>query len=194
VKTDHWLIVVSVLVLAALAGGMHLHTANTEQAQRIAALEAAAAQRAQEDASALVLLSPVDAPVSSPAGWRVNPMGGGDWWFHRGTDYSCPVGTPVRAAAAGVVVAVWPALRALYGDRMMYQGDMEWGNAVQLDHERGLWSKYAHLSRVDVRIGQRVEAGEVIGLSGDTGVSTGPHLHWEVVPSPEAALRWRIPR
>ena len=62
-KTDHWLIIVAVLVLAALAGGMHLHTVAVAQAARIVELEAAAATRAQEDALALVLLPPVDAAV-----------------------------------------------------------------------------------------------------------------------------------
>lgn len=195
-KNDHWLIVVSVLVLAALAGVMHLHTVATAQAARIVELESAAALRAAEDASALVLLPPVDAAVSSPAGWRVRPMGGGESGFHQGTDFACPIGTPVRASAAGVVTVTYPVPGTPVPGRpgVFYRGEGELGATVQVDHGNGLWTKYGHLSRVDVRAGQRVEAGEQIALSGNTGVSTGPHLHWQGNMDLMRALRWRMPR
>ena len=187
--TDRWLIVVAVLVLAALAGAMHLHTLNTAQAQRIATLEAAAEARALADAALLHLQAPVDAPVSSPAGWRMNPMGGGEEGLHKGTDYSCPVGTPVLAAGAGVVVATWPVPGTPVPGRRgaRYQGWGALGAAVLVDHGGGVWTIYGHLSRIDVRRGQAVEAGELVALSGATGQATGPHLHYEVVVS-EGAL------
>ena len=182
--TDRWLIVVAVLVLAALAGAMHLHTLNTAQAARIAELEGAAGARARADAALLRLQPPVDAPVSSPAGWRTNPMGGGEEGLHKGTDYSCPVGTVVRASATGVVVATWPVPGTPVPGRRgaHYQGWGALGAAVLLDHG-GTWTIYGHLSRIDVRRGQRVEAGEAMALSGASGQATGPHLHWEVVVS-----------
>jgi murein DD-endopeptidase MepM/ murein hydrolase activator NlpD len=185
--TDRWLIVVAVLVLLGLAGAMHLHTLNTAQAQRIAVLEGAAEERARADAALLHLQAPVDAPVSSPAGWRTNPMGGGESGLHKGTDYACPVGTPVRAAGPGVVVATWPAPGTPVPGRRgaYYQGWGVLGAAVLVDHGGGVWTIYGHLSRIDVRRGQRVGAGEVIALSGATGQATGPHLHFEVVTEPE---------
>ena len=194
-KTDHWLIIIAVLVLAALAGAMHLHTLNAAQAARIAELEAAAEERARADAATLRLLPPVAGAVSSPAGWRVRPMGGGEEGLHKGTDYSVPVGTAVLAAAPGVVVATWPVPGTPVPGRRgaVYAGWGDLGAAVLLDHG-GAWTIYGHLSRIDVRRGQRVEAGEPIALSGATGKVTGPHLHWETVFDPELALRMRIPR
>ncbi|HEX6059565.1 MAG TPA: M23 family metallopeptidase, partial [Gemmatimonadaceae bacterium] len=83
---------------------------------------------------------------------------------HMGVDYAGPAGTPVRAANRGVV--------ALVGD--FFLG----GNVVYLDHGAGIVTAYLHLSRIDVALGDTVDAGQRIGLVGNTGRSTGPHLHW----------------
>jgi hypothetical protein len=83
---------------------------------------------------------------------------------HSGTDLSAPEGTPVEAAAAGRVAMA----RDLYFS----------GNLVVLDHGGGVYTLYAHLSRMDVKEGQTLAAGEIIGLVGATGRVTGPHLHW----------------
>ena len=83
---------------------------------------------------------------------------------HMGVDYAGPAGAPIRAANRGVV--------ALVGD--FFLG----GNVVYIDHGAGLTTAYLHMSRVDVAEGDTVEAGERIGLVGNTGRSTGPHLHW----------------
>lgn len=85
---------------------------------------------------------------------------------HRGIDIAVPVGTPVRTTISGqVIYAGW--------------NNQGYGNLVIV--ENGPWrTYYAHLSEIPVRVGQWVEAGEVIGLSGNTGNSTGPHLHYEV--------------
>jgi len=88
---------------------------------------------------------------------------------HRGMDYRAKLGTPVRAGNSGVVVLARP---------LYYEG-----NCVAIDHGLGLFTISMHFSRIDVKEGQRVEAGEQIGLSGATGRVTGPHLHW--------AVRWQ---
>lgn len=83
---------------------------------------------------------------------------------HRGVDIARPTGTPVRAPAAGEV--------RLAGERPIS------GGTIILNHGQGVATSYAHLSRIEVEVGQRVQAGEVIGRVGSTGQSTGPHLHW----------------
>lgn len=86
---------------------------------------------------------------------------------HSGTDVAAPTGAPVRAVAAGTVT--------------LAHADMFFtGQTVMVDHGLGLQSVYAHLSRTDVAVGQRVEQGQVIGAVGASGRATGPHLHWGV--------------
>lgn len=96
--------------------------------------------------------------------------GGSTARYHSGIDISTPSGTPVRAAGAGQVV------HAGYG----YQGSAAWGQAVVIDHGQGWITLYAHLSAIDVTVGQQLEGGETIGNVGQTGNATGPHLHVEV--------------
>lgn len=86
--------------------------------------------------------------------------------YHEGLDFAAPPGTPVRAVAEGVVVL---------SERLRVRGE-----AVVLAHGMGLCTGYWHLSERRVRVGERVRAGEVVGLLGNTGLSTGPHLHLEV--------------
>src|SRR5437763_591643 len=103
-------------------------------------------------------------PVRAPAGDRFGPRGSG---FHDGVDLLAAAGTPVGAAARGRVV--WAGYR---------RGG--WGRLVTVAQGGGVRTMYAHLSRVDVRLGQRVQAGELLGRVGATGEATGPHLHFEV--------------
>lgn len=111
-------------------------------------------------------LQPVEAAISSYFGTRRSYDGGPYSSYHAGIDFDAGRGTPVRAAADGVVVLAEPlAVR---------------GNAVVVDHGWGVLTGYWHLSRIEVTVGQEVRAGDVIGRVGSTGLSTGAHLHWEV--------------
>ncbi len=89
-------------------------------------------------------------------------------YYHRGIDYAGPQGSPVVAPAAGRV--------ALVGK--VSQGFRVHGNVVGIDHGQGVTSIFMHLSRIDVKEGDIVRPGQVIGAVGSTGASTGPHLHW----------------
>jgi murein DD-endopeptidase MepM/ murein hydrolase activator NlpD len=108
----------------------------------------------------------IPAPITSLFGWRMHPIHQ-SWRFHSGTDLAAPEGTPVLATRAG---------RVAVSDNLG-----GYGLTVILRHdEDNLESRYAHLSRIAVRPGEWVEQGEVIGLVGNTGTSTGPHLHFEM--------------
>jgi murein DD-endopeptidase MepM/ murein hydrolase activator NlpD len=104
-------------------------------------------------------------PVAGPVGDTFGPRGAR---FHAGVDLPAPAGTPVAAAGFGRVAFAGPS-------------GSGWGNLVVVAHRFGVRTRYAHLSRVDVELGQRVSAGSTIGLVGATGEATGPHLHFEVV-------------
>jgi murein DD-endopeptidase MepM/ murein hydrolase activator NlpD len=84
---------------------------------------------------------------------------------HSGLDVAAAQGTPVHAPAAGIVTLAEPDLYLT-------------GGTVLLDHGHGVSSNFLHFSRIDVKVGQRVEQGEVLGLDGMTGRATGPHMHW----------------
>jgi murein DD-endopeptidase MepM/ murein hydrolase activator NlpD len=89
-------------------------------------------------------------------------------YYHRGVDYAGGTGAPVTAPAAGKI--------ALVG--RVADGFELHGNLIGLDHGQGVLSIFMHLSRIDVKEGDRVEAGQVLGGIGSTGAATGPHLHW----------------
>ncbi|MEU7054927.1 M23 family metallopeptidase [Streptomyces sp. NPDC046197] len=101
----------------------------------------------------------------------------GSHWVHKhsGQDFAVPTGTEVLAAHGGTVVKAGPNGA---GDGPAY------GNAVVIKHGDGTYSQYAHLSRIDVQVGQIVATGQHIALSGSTGNSTGPHLHFEIRTTP----------
>ncbi len=87
--------------------------------------------------------------------------------FHSGTDFRAPTGTKLKTVNDGVVVV---ASRRYYS-----------GNAVIIDHGEGIYSSYSHMSKIAVKVGQKVKRGEVLGLSGATGRVTGPHLHFSII-------------
>jgi murein DD-endopeptidase MepM/ murein hydrolase activator NlpD len=113
----------------------------------------------------LVFPLPIAAPFTSGFGWRVHPISG-ESRFHRGVDMGAPIGTPVVATFSGTVTLA------------DYAGG--YGLTVMLSHNNDTQQTlYAHLSEIFVRPGEKVEQGMVIGRVGDTGLSTGPHLHFE---------------
>lgn len=117
------------------------------------------------------LQRPAAGPTTSPFGMRVNPVTG-VYKLHSGVDWGVPCGTPVSAAAAGRVLAA--GRNVAYGNRIVLVHD-----GIGSEHLR-IATTYNHLSRIDVAVGQQVSAGQVLGLSGTTGYSTGCHLHFEV--------------
>jgi len=110
--------------------------------------------------------SPVNAPFNSSSyGWRVDPFLGVRA-FHEGLDFSADVGQPIKATAAGIVIAA--------------EITPEYGNIVRISHGSGLETRYAHASKLLVKEGDRIKKNQVIALVGNTGRSTGPHLHYEI--------------
>ena len=105
--------------------------------------------------------------VTSPFGWRLNPLVPGAMEFHNGIDFGAVTGTPVKAAAAGTVT---------YAEYHQYGG-----LRIVVDHGDGTETTYNHLSGIYVEVGQHVDFNQVIGGIGSTGNSTGPHLHFEVI-------------
>ena len=115
---------------------------------------------------------PVSGPVTSGVGWRLDPLGSGKIVFHRGIDISVPVGTPVHATRGGHIVFAGT-----------HSGH---GATVIVEHGNGDRTLYGHNSAITVRLGERVEAGSTIALSGNSGRSTGPHVHFEALRSGRA--------
>ena len=108
---------------------------------------------------------PVPGEMNGPFGTR-RVFNGELQSHHTGTDFRAQTGDPVHAAAAGVV--------RLTKD-LFYSG-----NAVIIDHGAGVFTSYSHLSRIDVKVGQKIGKGRAVGMAGATGRATGPHLHWGV--------------
>lgn len=109
---------------------------------------------------------PVDKPPSSPFGSK-RTYNGEPRSSHPGMDFRAPMKTPIHAPAGGVIALA----QELYFT----------GNTVMIDHGYGLITLYAHMTKIDVKVGQEVKEGDLLGLSGMTGRATGPHLHWGVV-------------
>lgn len=110
--------------------------------------------------------APVDGPIGSGFGFRADPFTG-NAALHTGLDFPADIGTPIMAAAGGVVLSAGP--------------HPQYGQLVELDHGNGLVTRYAHTSRMWVKQGDLVKRGQKIAEVGSTGRSTGPHLHFEVL-------------
>ncbi|WP_039933371.1 M23 family metallopeptidase [Streptomyces viridochromogenes] len=165
-------------------------TANAVQAQaavqvKAAKAEAAKAEKAAKAAAAKKAAAKKAAKKATPS-W-IDPVkkyklsasfaqNGGMWAHkHSGQDFAVPSGTKVLAAHGGTVVK---AGGNGAGDGPAY------GNAIVIKHGNGTYSQYAHLSKIEVRIGQVVKTGQEIARSGNTGNSSGPHLHFEIRTTP----------
>ncbi|MEZ5853762.1 MAG: M23 family metallopeptidase [Hyphomicrobiaceae bacterium] len=139
-------------------------------AMRLAAASLVFSQAAAAGATCNVtpfvaLHRPVDLDVTAAFGMRVHPLLGRQA-LHSGVDFAGPLGTPVRSASTGVVVTA------------AYQGGN--GNLVVLRHGDVFSTSYAHLARIDVKVGDCITAGQLLGRLGTTGLSSAPHLHFEV--------------
>ncbi len=110
--------------------------------------------------------TPINAAYNSSSyGWRIDPFNGNKA-FHEGLDFTANTGTPIRAAADGIVSAA--------------ERTSDYGNIVKIEHGAGLETRYAHASKLLVKVGERVVKGQVVAEVGSTGRSTGPHLHYEI--------------
>ncbi|MDZ7937670.1 MAG: M23 family metallopeptidase [Rhodoferax sp.] len=117
------------------------------------------------------MMVPTQAPVlgvhtGSSFGWRIDPITGRSA-LHTGLDFPTPVGTPIYAAAGGMVVT--------------QEFHFQYGNMIEIDHGNNLISRYAHASKVFLKKGDLIKRGQKIAEVGTTGRSTGPHLHFEVL-------------
>lgn len=136
-----------------------------ERSDRLNVLEAMLLQQNLQK-NTIPTSRPVDVGYNSSSfGWRVDPFTG-KMAFHEGLDFMAESGTPIYAAASGIVTQV--------------SSTPDYGNMVKLDHGAGLETRYAHADRILVSPGDRVEKGQRIALVGNTGRSTGAHLHFEV--------------
>ena len=111
------------------------------------------------------LIHPVNGPITCKYGTRDENHPSG----HYAVDYGVPIGTPVKAAASGTIKSMGPG-----------SGSRSYGNNIEVQHADGFSTMYAHLNGFNVTVGQRVNQGDVIAQSGNTGFSTGPHLHFEL--------------
>jgi murein DD-endopeptidase MepM/ murein hydrolase activator NlpD len=113
-----------------------------------------------------------EAKVSSEFGLRSNPFSGSRYEVHEGIDFAGPVGQPILATADGTIV------KADY--------ERGYGNHVKIDHGYQYETLYAHLSRMTVKMGDQVQRGDIIGYLGNTGRSSGPHLHYGIYRNGQA--------
>ncbi|WP_448693337.1 peptidoglycan DD-metalloendopeptidase family protein [Pseudomonas rhizophila] len=115
--------------------------------------------------SNLLLDKPVNGPMSSKFGVR-RFFNGEERNPHAGLDFAVPAGTPIKTPAAGKVI--------LTGNYFFN------GNTVFVDHGQGFISMFCHMSKIDVKVGQQLKRGTVVGKVGSTGRATGPHMHWNI--------------
>ncbi|MEN5092140.1 peptidoglycan DD-metalloendopeptidase family protein [Pseudomonas protegens] len=115
--------------------------------------------------SNLLLDKPVNGPLSSKFGVR-RFFNGEERNPHAGLDFAVPAGTPIKTPAAGKVI--------LTGNYFFN------GNTVFVDHGQGFISMFCHMSKIDVKVGQSLARGAVVGKVGSTGRATGPHMHWNI--------------
>jgi murein DD-endopeptidase MepM/ murein hydrolase activator NlpD len=157
---------------ASVPSADYLRQQVTQLRQRTQALRASYSvlEKVYEDQSLLLASTPSILPVNGILGhgfgWRRDPFTD-QREFHNGIDISAPTGRNVMAPADGIVVKA-----------SRVQG---YGRVIYLSHGNGITTRYGHMSEFEVKLGQKVKRGDVIGFVGSTGRSTGPHLHYEVL-------------
>ncbi|WP_328944050.1 M23 family metallopeptidase [Streptomyces sp. NBC_00250] len=178
---------VALTASAAVAAQADAQANVAAQVKAAAAKATAAKVTAAKQAAAVKKAAAVKPVAAKKAASWVKPVSaytlsasynqGGAMWAHKhsGQDFAVPTGTPVKAAGSGTVVKAGPNGG---GDGPAY------GNAIVIKHANGTYSQYAHLSKIKVHIGQKVLVGQQIALSGNTGNSSGPHLHFEIRTTP----------
>ena len=170
----------------------HIASARTgirqaELAEQAAERRAEARARASRAAERKKILEAKEAELAAARSWVLpvesyrftSPFGSRWGRLHAGNDFAAPIGTPLAAMSAGTVVFA--------GTQSGY------GTKLEIRYWDGTVSWYAHMSRIDVNVGDEVESGRVVGAVGNTGVSTGPHLHLEIHPDgggPVDPLPW----
>ena len=125
------------------------------------------AEEKSESMKFLPCILPVNGNMISGFGYRKHPISG-HTTLHTGVDFACGIGTPIYATADGVV-------------KEAHRNGHGYGIVVNLNHGNGFETKYAHLSKAMVKEGQQIKRGQLIAYSGNTGRSTGPHLHYELI-------------
>lgn len=155
------LLLAACMILLCVAVGAALHACAGR-----AAPEGCSLERAKPAQRAVFPLGTAEWRVSDAYGWRIDPITGEEA-FHRGTDLACAEGTAVLAAMDGVVTAA--------------RRSATYGNYLRLSHSGGQETLYAHLQYLFVRAGEVVQAGQLLGTAGETGRSTGAHLHFELL-------------
>jgi murein DD-endopeptidase MepM/ murein hydrolase activator NlpD len=159
---------------AAVEAAFAAEEAESARLGKIIADRAAKARRGRKpgpvDLGGGILSFPVLGPITSPFGMRYHPILH-RWKLHTGTDFGVPTGTPVHAVLDGVVLDTFR--NSAYGNRVIVDHG--------LVHGVYLVTTYNHLSRWSVHKGEHLARGEVLGYSGSTGWTTGPHLHFEVL-------------
>ena len=123
-------------------------------------------QEARLQALLVPSAAPVDGPIGSGFGFRTDPINGRSA-LHTGLDFPAEVGTPIHAAAGGMVTAS--------------EFHPEYGRVLEIDHGNGLATRYAHCSVIEVAVGALVKRGQLVARVGNSGRSTGSHLHFEVL-------------
>lgn len=191
-KTEYWVIVVALLLVTALGGIAELNTIIGQHEEALVKSWQESDRLIANTYWTRMLLRPKPyyhplrgARISSGTGYRTDPMGGVEENFHKGVDLVAPIGTPVYAILDGTVVCHYLVPGWWWGKE--YFGHPEYGAMIIIDHGNDLFSIYGHLSKTEMGIvqeGKRVEAGQKIGELGNTGISTGPHLHFEIVVDP----------
>lgn len=183
IKIEIGIIIFSVLLLSGFAVRADLETKMQSQKSKISDLKKQVNFKVQEIVRLKELLKPLEYAqpldqirISSATGVRRNPLGGSIEAMHGGLDLLGEIGDPVYTVLAGVVVEHY-----VPPDGGKWKGHPILGGMLTIKHEEGLFSVYGHLSETFINEGDFVEMGQKIGEVGNTGYSTGPHLHWAFI-------------